>query len=285
MHFIGKMLVVVQLVLTLCFMALAGAVFTSEVVWREKFTQAEETIANRDRDYARLQQEKDKVIDDLKTERDNSANDARDKTQELNLARTEVDNLKQEINTLRTEVNTQTALANIAGDEAKIRREESLTQRRINERLGSTLNGQNARVLQQADELFNREVEQRGMTARYQELLEQVAVYRRVLAANGFDTDPKAYAREQAATPVVAGRVLETKKSAGGGRELVEVSIGSDDGVREGTVLYVYRAGQENRFLGEIRLELVTPDKSVGVVISRAKNGVIESRDYVTTKL
>ena len=47
----------------------------------------------------------------------------------------------------------------------------------------------------------------------------------------------------------------------------------------------MFRAGVQNKYLGEIRLKLVTADRAVGVVVDRAKNGVIEREDYVTTKL
>ena len=104
-----------------------------------------------------------------------------------------------------------------------------------------------------------------------------------MLVANDLDPDPNKYARKLAPLPLVTGKVLDAKKSAQG--TWIEVSIGSDDGITEGNVLYVYRVGEQNKYLGQIRLTLVTPDRAAGVVVERAKNGVIEREDYVTTKL
>ena len=110
-------------------------------------------------------------------------------------------------------------------------------------------------------------------------------MFKKALAANGLETDPKAYAQAQAPPPVVDGEVMDTRKTQG--RDLVEISIGSDDGLRKGTRLFIYRGGegQRSKYIGEIRLTLVVPDKAVGVVVDRAKNGQIEKGDYVTTKL
>ena len=44
MTFIGKMLVVVQLVLSLLFMAFAGAVFTVEQNWKQQFTDKDQDL-------------------------------------------------------------------------------------------------------------------------------------------------------------------------------------------------------------------------------------------------
>src|SRR5918993_1446904 len=41
MTFVGKVLVVVQLVLAICFMAFAGAVYTAQDNWRQKYDQSQ----------------------------------------------------------------------------------------------------------------------------------------------------------------------------------------------------------------------------------------------------
>jgi hypothetical protein len=152
--------------------------------------------------------------------------------------------------------------------------------------LNTALNNQNQRVRQLEDELFNREVEAKSLEEKYNTLLPQLATLRKVLVANQLDPDPNKYARKLAPPPLVMGRVLDTKQSGRGtSRQLIEVSIGSDDGLTEGNMLYVYRVGEQNKYLGQIKLELVNPDRAVGVVVERAKNGVIEREDYVTTKL
>ncbi|NQV26662.1 MAG: hypothetical protein HQ518_20090 [Rhodopirellula sp.] len=286
MTFVGKLLVIIQLVLSICFMMLAGAVFTRHMTWRDVAKELEASVASRDADYEKLQAEKNKVIKDLEAVVAQVKNDATDAKAELRLAQNEIENQKILIDTQKTELNTQQALAVISGDEAKIRREEALSSRRINEQLNAALNNQNQRVRQLEDELFNQQVGSKSLTEKYNAMLKSVATLRKVLVANQLDPDPNKYARKLAPPPLVMGRVLDTKKSGRGtSRQLIEVSIGSDDGLTEGNTLYVYRVGEQNKYLGQIRLELVDPDRAVGVVVERAKNGVIEKEDYVTTKL
>lgn len=286
MTFVGKLLVIVQLVLSICFMALAGAVFTRHQTWIEVARTLQTDLDNSIADSAKLQAETAKVIKDREQVIARLTNDYTNSKAELRLSQDEIENQKILIDNQKTQLNTQQALATIAGDEARIRREEALSGRRINEQLNAALNDQNQRVRQLEDELFNQEVGAKVLTGKYDELLDVIATYRKVLVANGFDADPSKYTQKLAPTPLVLGKVLDTKKSGRGAtRELIEISIGSDDGLSEGNRLYVYRVGEQNKYLGEIRLELVTPDRAVGVVINRAKNGVIEKEDYVTTKL
>ena len=286
MTFVGKLLVIIQLVLSICFMVLAGAVFTRHMTWMQTAKDLQVTVDNGIADYSRLEAEKNDEVKALKADLARVENEAADATAELRLAQNEIENQKILIDTQKTELNTQQALATISGDEAKIRREEALSGRRINEQLNAALNDQNQRVRQLEDELFNKEVGAKSLEEKYDTMLKSLATLRKVLVANQLDPDPNKYARKLAPPPLVMGKVLDTKKSGRGtSRQLIEVSIGSDDGVTEGNVLFVYRIGEQNKYLGQIKLELVTPDRAVGVVVDRAKNGVIEREDYVTTKL
>ena len=286
MTFIGKLLVIIQLVLSICFMMLAGAVFTRHMTWMERANDNQLTIDNGIADYARMETVKNDEIKALKSNFARKKTDADNATAELRLAQNEIESQKLQIDTQKTELNTQQALATISGDEAKIRREEALSGRRINEQLNSALNEQNQRVRQLEDELFNQQVGSKSLTEKYNGILKTVATLRKVLVANQLDPDPSKYTRKLAPPPLVIGKVLEAKKSGRGiSQQFIEISIGSDDGLTEGNTLYVFRAGVQNKYLGEIRLKLVTADRAVGVVVDRAKNGVIEREDYVTTKL
>ncbi len=285
MTFVGKLLVIIQLVLTICFMLMAGAVYTRHQTWQDQAKKLSDALDQSRTDFTRLEEEFKNVEDNLTEQLKNAKDDAEDAENRVVQRDRTIATQQVELETLKTSLNTEEALAKIAGDEASNRRDESLVQREINETLNRELNEKNAIVRQQEDELFNREVEMRQIKSRYQILLSTVAIYRKVLASNGFDTDPQSYARENAPTPLVFGEVLETRRSSRSGQELIEVSIGSDDGVKKGTVLYVYRVGERSKYLGEIRLELVQADKAVGVVVNKAKNGVIEKKDYVATRL
>jgi len=285
MTFIGKLLVIIQFVLTLCFMALAGAVFTSQANWKATAESLQTRVDQDTHDMQVLTEEKNKRIGDLEDQLKNAQNEASTATNELGVKVQELELQKTELDRLKVQVNTQESLATIAGNEAAIRRDEALLHRRINEGLNQAQNALNAQVSQLEDENFNLQVELKDVADRYNELLRTAGAYRRLLAANGFETDPKKIDRDLSPVPLVQGEVLMTQKARSGGREYVEVSIGSDDGLTEGATLYVYRAGERAQYLGEIMLTLVHPDSAVGIVVEKAKNGVIERKDHVTTKL
>lgn len=285
MTFVGKLLVIIQLVLSICFMALAGAVFTRHTNWKELYDEQVLQVASvnkeLERERADLKVIEDTLNEQVKTLQANLNGEVNKK----NAAEQDRDLLVIQLSTEKTKVNTAESLEQIAADEAENRRDEAILRLEQNKVLNVKVNEQDAIIQQQEDELFNREVERRTIVTRYSELLSQVAIYRRVLAANGFDTDPKAYARVTAPTPLVFGEVVETRRSTKTGKELVEISLGSDDGIKDGDTLFVYRVGERNQYLGEITVELVRPKKAVGVIVNKAKNGVIEAKDHVTTRL
>ena len=66
---------------------------------------------------------------------------------------------------------------------------------------------------------------------------------------------------------------------------MVEISLGSDDGLARGHSLSIYRTDGKGKDLGEIRMINITPDTAVGLIIDREKTGIIKKGDNVTTKL
>ena len=82
--------------------------------------------------------------------------------------------------------------------------------------------------------------------------------------------------------PPVNGLITEVRKAEKSSRELVEISLGSDDGLVVGHRLTVYKG---DKYVGEIRLTLVQADKAVGYIYTKAKNATVAVGDNVTTKL
>jgi predicted nucleic acid-binding Zn-ribbon protein len=67
-----------------------------------------------------------------------------------------------------------------------------------------------------------------------------------------------------------------------GGDQSVEVSIGRDDGIREGHKLDIYRNGS---YLGRIEIRTVIDDKAVGKIIPAFRKGFIQAGDKVSAKV
>ncbi|RMG40645.1 MAG: hypothetical protein D6725_02980 [Planctomycetota bacterium] len=290
MTFVGKLLVVIQVVLSVCFMAFAATVFTVQQNWKvhseDLAQQIEDLKKAMDEADEAHRQEKDKLQMEIKaaTERALAAEKERNNFQDL------FNQTKAELDSLRTAQDTSKALVDISGDEANNRRAEALRQRAANEKLHKTLNDLAAKNRALEDQLRALQTEREALLTKHEQTLQELAVLKRYLAELGYDPDPKKIIRRQAPPPLVFGKVIMAKHAKRSGQpDLVEISLGSDDGLIEGHQLLVYRRGTAQtdraKYLGEIRLVLVTPDRSVGVVVQKAKNGVIQEGDDVTSRL
>jgi hypothetical protein len=65
-------------------------------------------------------------------------------------------------------------------------------------------------------------------------------------------------------------------------KNLIEISIGSDDGLREHHFMEVYR---KNSYVGRVEIVMVEPDRAVAKIIPEFRRGLIKKGDRVATKL
>jgi len=77
--------------------------------------------------------------------------------------------------------------------------------------------------------------------------------------------------------PKVDGIVLNI-----GEKDLIEISIGDDDGILIGHELDVYR---DDAYLGKVKVVKTSPDRAVAEIIPEFKRGTIRKGDRVATKL
>lgn len=288
MSFLGKLLVGLQLFLSVVFLIFAGAVFSTQKNWKAakeavetQKTQIEAEKRQVEQDFAAF---KTRMDADLKNEQQRAAN----AEGQVKLLKDQIDAADKELVAAKTERDEQRELAKVSVEEARQRREEALLQRGINNDLQKLLNEKNERLQASEDVNFNLKVAEQALLDKHAKVLSDLALYLKIIAANGLSTDPQSVAGLQTPPPAVDGEVLETKKAGRSGSDLIEISIGSDDGLAEGHKLSVYRPQTSDRaakFLGDIKLVYVTPDRAVGAVVLKAKNGVIERGDNVTSKL
>ncbi|QDT94396.1 coiled-coil domain-containing protein [Gimesia algae] len=290
MSFVGKVLVVVQVVLSICFMGFAGAVFTAQSNWRNESLKLKDNVAS-------LQ----KSMNELESEHNNELTE---KTKELNKAKSEAETAKaaneglvaqlqtkvNELVTVSTERDTSVAQAETTGEEAKFRRQESDRQRVVNKTLHDTVNELRGKIKSLEDTIFTQSIREKNLVAKHTRVVDELNYLNKIVANLGVDPKDPAIAGMQSPPPAVEGLIINTKKDRRNGTRFVEVSLGSDDGLSKGHQLFVYRFGTEangNRpkYLGKIELVYVDPDTAVGTVIDAAKNGVIEKGDHVNSKL
>ena len=127
------------------------------------------------------------------------------------------------------------------------------------------------------DKLHEAEGELARLKSNTQTLVRQVALYRDSAEKQGIDIN----APTDNIPPKLDGIVLAARSNG-----LVEISLGSDDGLRKGHQAYIYRQQKgQSKPVAKIEVVEVTPDKSVGKVIPEFRLGPIERNDRVATRL
>ena len=279
MNWLGKVFVVLILIMSLVFMGLAMAVYATHKNWKEVIDGPSGLRAQLDQE--RQENEQLKQLHNLREEELTAEKVAAERRlAQLEMERvalvernsqiqTELDQLKQERRDATAAVAaTQANNDRLAADAAALRqqvRDERLARDRAF-----------AATLAATEELHQLRNEYESARERSEQLTKQVAGMTAVMKAGGLDpaTDPSGV------VPTVDGVVSQVRRT--GGSQLVEVTIGADDGLKEGNTLEVFRG---SRYLGRLEILQTSPDKSVGRVDRRFQQGQIQEGDRVATRL
>lgn len=279
---VTKTLIVLQLVFSLFFMCFAGAVYTFQNGWRTKAMAAqEEAVRNKknwdDATTARAD-EAAKASADLKKEQDRAA------LAEAQVGQLQTDLRQAQASLASTEQQRDKFQADllVAQDEANARITETNLARAEIKRLRDQVNDGIAQRRSLEDQNLDRQGKIDEGNDRAQSLVNEVTRLRDRLRAMGQDPDEIYVGPVPAAIEKVNGEVLKSQKNASRSQELVEISIGEDDNIVEKMRLIVYR---DNKYICDIEITDVMPDKAVGRVLEETRNGSIERGDHVTTKL
>lgn len=130
-------------------------------------------------------------------------------------------------------------------------------------------------VVKLTDDLHQAEGEAARLKERSLYLGEQIAKANNVLMRNGLSAEMPL----DGTPPKLDGIVL-----ASGANGMVEISLGSDDGVAKGNTFEVFRAAT-SKYLGRVEVLQVLPDKSVAKIIPEYRKGPIAKEDRVATRL
>jgi chromosome segregation ATPase len=290
MHFVGKILVVLLFVLSIFFMAFAGVVYNAQMNWRVEAQKQKAAVdkVTRDLNDTRQQMEAEKTAMDQKVKT------AEGIAQGLDAAnrglQTDLERLKKEVNDYAIARKTSGEQAVIAGEEAVARVEESQNLRKINHDQTDQLNANFEEKTKLEDKLHTLEQQIELAKAKQKDSLFQISVLKQALEANGISADVNELAARSSPPPAVDGIIEQVKPAARlGASELVEISLGSDMGLKKGHELTVYRSGlkggQRAKFLAKIVIVDTEPHRAVGQVLESSRNGVIQKGDNVTTKL
>jgi hypothetical protein len=128
-------------------------------------------------------------------------------------------------------------------------------------------------VVRLTDQLQGAMGTQRILQERAQQMVTQISDMKRVIDAAGVDVNMDT----NAVPPPLDGIVTAVGES-----NLIEVSLGSDDGLRVGHRIEVFR---DNSYLGHAIVLKTDPDRSVAQMDDKTQRGLIKVRDRVATKI
>ncbi|HTN02386.1 hypothetical protein [Planctellipticum variicoloris] len=281
MTWVGKLLVVLHLVLSIMFMALAGAVFNAHTNWKK----ARDSAQTQYQQEQRKAQDLDRELQAARTEAAQKIAALEGQVTQLTGERTNlqaaVTGLEAESKQLKVALDAERNLAQNNSTEAGERVRESQLLRAQNADLFKSRGEMVARIRDMEDKLFGQDVQIQQLNEKHEKTLRDNAKMREFLASNGLPTDTREMLVREQAAPIVRGLVNEVRKAEKGNLEYVEISLGSNDGLVRGHRATLYRGDQ---FLGRIRLVSVERDRAVGTIEEKAKNAIIEKGDNVTTK-
>jgi hypothetical protein len=285
MTFVGKILVFVQLALSVLFMAFAGAVYSVHHTWRDANQKSQDQVKQlqtdlqaREQQFASLQKESETRLQ-AETQRAEAAEAS------VQALTAQVAELGNRVASLTTERNQLQTSADVAQKEALARREEAMKVRDLNRTLHAKLAESLDKVRNLEDQVYNKDLTIAQMDSKHKGILGEMAQLERIIKLNDLETDPSVYEALQDPPPNITGVVLAKRAGETGRSDLIEVSLGSDDGLSRGHDLYVYRNHGEGKYLGRINIVYVTPDRAVGALLEKSRNGVIQEGDHVTSKL
>lgn len=276
MNLIGKILIGLIIIMSVVFMCLAMAVYSTHQNW---YSQAQNlnTLLNEERvlrnqqvdrynrmesrltgDLEALQQQ----IRKLESERATLTNDNSGLQAELDQLRQEAGDRNAAV--AATQQNNNRLMAEVTEQRSAVRENQQARDRNFGDMLRATEARDQTRV-----ELAIRQQQVADLT-------QQVARMEKLLRANGVDpkTDPD-FVMEP--TDGMVARVHRR-----GATQLIEVTIGADDGLRAGDTVEVFRG---TKYLGRAEIIRTEPDRAVGKLDRRFLQGTIQEGDRVATRL
>ena len=289
MNLVGKILIVLILVMSLVFMTAAVLTYSVHRNWREVVERPrEQAVAGQplglkfqlaDAQSARqaLETQKANLEQTLASERAARAQQVAKLETEKTTLQAERDQLLQEEAQLKQDLREAIASVQAAQAmlDAKLKEVEQL-RADINTRIADR-NSQFEQVVAKTDELNQALVELQRLQDTNIRLSEMIARAKLVLERNGMNVDTPV----DHIPPDLDGVVL-----ASGANGMVELSLGSDDGLARGHKLLVYRPMSSGpKYLGQVEVMQTQPDRAVAKVLPETRRGNIERNDRFATRI
>lgn len=276
---VGKMLVVLTLVFCLLLLCFAGAVYSYSGQWRQKAEQLQGRVTEADRNIKAISDDRNSEvkklqdqIDELTIQRDQLA-----ATQEAN--RSDVTATRQLLADALQSADKSAGDAQIASDEQAARIAEAAVLNAEVQKQADRISKLFAELQSLEDSELNLQRQLASAEEKEEQQLAENARLKDLLRANEIDPRQALVGTLPEEKINVDGFVLRTLKAQN--RELIEITIGSDDKIYEGTEVTVFR---DSKYVCKARVVQVEPDLAICMVDEDTRRAQIRKGDRVTTK-
>lgn len=276
MNWLGKVFVFVILIMSLVFMGLSLAVYATHKNWKEVTDLQKTKIDQLNNDKAQLTETHNREVEELDKLKTSAL--ARAATLEAELKDANATNQKMQTELAALNQNQREHIAAVKATQdlnadlttkvnslrTQIKDEQQIRDRVFKQALVAT------------EDAHQKAAEYNSARERNEQLTKQVAGMTTVMREKNIDpaTDPNSV------VPIVEGIVNQIRRTSNA--QLVELSVGADDGLKAGNTLEVSRG---DKYLGRLEIIETSPDKSVARVDRRFQQGQIQEGDRVATRI
>jgi uncharacterized protein YhaN len=281
MNLVGKIFIVGILVMSLVIMAIAMSVYAARRNWRDEVVKAgglnDQVRAAQARN-KELTDERDKAIQAAAAEKSSQQ-------QAIAKLRTELDIVQKERKALETsQADLEKAKRDAVAAMSATQKNSSDYRAELEKLRTETLQAQQDRdahfkeVVRLTDELNQAVNEKTQLRKRVEDMAKDLAKANEALRY--FDINPNSDYKGKV-PPKLEGIVRATLEHG-----LVEISLGSDQGLRKGHTLEIYRtSGGQSTYVGRVEVVQVNPDRSVCKMDPKFQNSQVMVGDRVASKI
>jgi len=275
MNFLGKILTFAILIMSIIFMVTSVVVFATHRNWKEQSAKLKQQNDATKETNVQLEARLAELLNQLTLERAARASAiaqletrSQDLTGQLQRATTDLQKLQaDEAAQIAMLDNAQKAQAGLLNETTQLREEVLRAQQARDQQF--------RRAVDLQDTLNKNKIALEAVQQRDQELSARQANMKALLEKAGIDESD----RLTDVPPRVDGVVTAVRDN----NKLVEISLGTDEGLRSGHELDVYRSG--GTYLGRVVVRHTSTDKAVSEVIPDFRRGLIREGDRVITKV
>lgn len=282
MNLIGKIFVVVIVLMSMLFMVLSMAVYSTHKNWKVAHDELKKENTTLRTKSQKDESEHNLLVQELQRQIGvNEQEIARLQSERVALVarnediQTEVNELKQQRRDATAAVaSTQANAERLSEENVVLQRDIIVAQEASDESF--------AKTVEATSQLHDAEVKLTNAETNVEELTEQVAGMTMVMREKGIDPAT----RVGDVKPRVEGYVSLIRRRAGD--ETIEVTIGSDDGIKPGHTVEVFRSSNEpgqSKWLGRAEVLTTDGDRAYARIIPGLKKGRIQEGDRVATRL